>query len=201
MARGSNRPFLRAQLVRFRLAGYRVADPRTINLAHYGLGQERHRIFIVGIRSDFGLKYKFPEPTHGPSLLPLRTQREVLREHKEEWPHGEFYDKGFHWYYLSRNRYRGWNETSKTVLAHGRHMPLHPMSPPLRKVKEDQWAFVGDPEKARRLSFREAAVLQGLDGWKFPDTVGLMKKYQIIGNAVPPMIIQQIVKAMPSEIF
>ena len=201
MARSNNRHYLRAQLVRFRSAGFRVAEPQCINSAHYGLAQERRRIFIVGIRSDLGLTYQFPEPTHGPGLRPIKTQRDVLDGSKEEWPTGEFLDQEFHWYYLSRNRYRGWDEPSKTILANPRHMPLHPMSPPLVKTGKDKWVFDGDPIKARRLSFKEAATLQDLADWKFPDTVGLRRKYHVIGNAVPPMLFRQIVEAIPKDVF
>lgn len=201
MARSNNRHLLNDQLVRFRTAGYTVPDPKIINAAHYGLAQERRRIFIVGIRSDFGLTYQFPTPTHGPDLKPIATQRQALAEFTETWPRGEFCDQEFHWYYLSRDRYRGWDEPSRTVLANARHMPLHPMSPPMRKVGNDKWVFDGDPENARRLSFKEAAALQDLTDWKFPDTVSLMKKYEVIGNAVPPMLFKQIVDAIPIEIF
>ena len=201
MARSNNRHFLNAQLVRFRSAGFRVALPPCINSTHYGLAQERRRIFFVGIRSDLRLKYQFPDPTHGPDLLPISTQRDVLRHSREEWPTGEFYDEGFHWYYLSRNRYRKWNEPSKTILANPRHMPLHPMSPPLIKLGKDKWIFDGDPGKARRLSFKEAAVLQDIGDWTFPDTVGLKMKYHVIGNAVPPMLFRQIVEAIPKEVY
>ena len=201
MARSNNRHFLNNQLVRFRLAGYRVAKPKSINSTDYGLAQERRRIFIVGIRSDLGVRYEFPSPTHGDGLQPVKTQRDALKGLEEEWPAGEFYDRPFHWYYLSRNRYRGWGEPSKTVLANARHMPLHPMSPPLVKKGPDEWVFDGNPGEARRLSYQEAAALQDLANWQFPNTVGLMKKYQVIGNAVPPMLFRQIVEAIPREIF
>ena len=200
MARSNNRHFLKAQLVRFRFAGYRV-NWDFINAAQYGLAQERQRIFIVGIRSDFGIKYEFPKPTHGPGLQPVKTQRDFLGDLMEEWPEGEFCDQDFHWYYLSRDRYRGWDEPSKTILANARHMPLHPMSPPLKKIGKDKWVFQGDPQKARRLSYKEAAALQDLVDWTFPDTTGLMNKYKVIGNAVPPMIFRQIFEALPGEVF
>ena len=199
MARGNNRRFLNNQLVRFRAAGYRVSW-RVINGLAYGLAQERMRIFIVGIRSDFGIRYQFPEPTHGPGLLPFNTQRKALAGFAEKWPAGEFYDCGFHWYYLSRDRYRGWDQPSKTVLANARHTPLHPMSPPLEKVGPDQWAFKGEAAEARRLSYKEAAALQDLAGWNFPDTAGLMTKYKVIGNAVPPAMFREIVGALPQEV-
>ena len=198
MMRSNNRHLLKNQLVRFRLAGYCVSH-QTINAVDYGLPQDRHRIFIVGIRSNFKIRYEFPRPTHGPGLKPIRTQQDCLQM-KEVWPEGDFYDHGFHWYYLSRNRYRGWDSPSKTVLANARHMPLHPMSPPLKKVGPDKWAFDGDTDRARRLSYKEAAELQDMRDWQFPDSAGLMNKYKVIGNAVPPMIFRQIVEALPEEI-
>ena len=200
MARSDNRRFLNAQLVRFRSAGYRVSWDY-IRGPLYGLAQDRSRIFIVGVRSDFKAKYQFPRPSHGPGMTPIKTQRDTLSGLAESWPTGEFYDKGFHWYYLSRNRYRGWDEPSKTVLANARHMPLHPMSPSLAKIGPDQWEFQGNKEDARRLSYKEAAALQDLAGWVFPDTAGLMTKYKVIGNAVPPTLFQKIVEALPKEII
>ena len=201
MARSDNRKLLNAQLVRFRLAGYRVTPPQALNALHYGIPQERRRIFLVGIRSDIGISYRFPAPTHGPGLTPPKTQSDVLNTSETSWPIGDFCEQPFHWFYLSRNRYRNWDEPSRTILANARHMPLHPMSPPLVKVAPDKWEFSGDPSTARRLSFREAAALQDLADWTFPDTVGLMKKYHVIGNAVPPSLFRQVVEAIPAEVF
>jgi len=35
-----------------------------VNAADYGVPQHRQRVFIVGIRSDLGLEWSFPAPTH-----------------------------------------------------------------------------------------------------------------------------------------
>ena len=196
MARSNNKHLLDSQLSNFSDAGYKIAEPKIVNAIEYGLPQERRRIFIVGIRSDLETEYRFPAPTHGATLLPVVTQADWLADTDGTWPDGEFYDKSFHWYYLSRDRHRGWDRPSKTVLANARHMPLHPMSPPLRKIGPDQWEFEGTADDARRLSYKEAAVLQGLSGWTFPETVGLMTKYKVIGNAVPPMIFKQIAESL-----
>ena len=202
MGRGKNKALLGHQLQEFGDAGYDITPPQVINGADYGLPQERRRIFIVGIRSDLGTKYVFPEPTHGEGRqYQFATQADCIAETDGTWPHGEFYAKDFHWYYLSRDRYRGWNSPSKTVLANARHMPLHPMSPELEKIGPDEWAFVGDPSEARRLSYKEAAALQDLSDWVFPETMGLMIKYKVIGNAVPPLLFQRIVEALPEEIL
>jgi len=42
---------------------YRVVY-RLLNAAEYGVPQYRHRVFIVGFRSDLGREWAFPEPTH-----------------------------------------------------------------------------------------------------------------------------------------
>ena len=205
MARSNNKHILIKQLDLFKGAGYCIREPQTINATDYGLPQERQRIFIVGIREDLKVEYQFPEPTHGPGKNPIATQADYLSETDGTWPYGEFYDKGFHWYYLSRNRRRGWDEPSKTVLANARHMPLHPMSPPLRKVGPDHWEFNGAATDARRLSYKEAASLQGLGNYDgelfiFPETASLMNKYKVIGNAVPPILFQRIAEALPQEV-
>ena len=42
---------------------YRVVY-RLLNAADYGIPQYRHRVFIVGFRSDLGLEWHFPQATH-----------------------------------------------------------------------------------------------------------------------------------------
>ena len=203
MKRSNNLHLLQSQLDEFTAAGYCIHEPKVLNGKEYGLPQERKRLFIVGIKSGIATRYNFPKPTHGNAaqLEPLVTQRDRIWDTNGTWPEGEFYDLAFHWYYLSRDRYRGWDSPSKTVLANARHMPLHPMSPRLEKVGPDKWEFIGEPETARRLSYKEAAVLQDLTGWDFPDTASLMTKYKVIGNAVPPVLFRKIVEALPREVF
>lgn len=50
--------------------GYRV-ESRVLRAEEYGVPQERRRIFFVGNR--LGLPIIWPEPTHGPGLLPFVT--------------------------------------------------------------------------------------------------------------------------------
>lgn len=38
--------------------------PTLVNAADYGVPQRRERIFIVGFRSDLGIEWSFPRPTH-----------------------------------------------------------------------------------------------------------------------------------------
>lgn len=43
--------------------------PTLVNAADYGVPQRRERVFIVGFRSDLGIKWSFPKPTHSLQAL------------------------------------------------------------------------------------------------------------------------------------
>ena len=199
MVRRNYAHLLQDQLKVFAEAGYRVKH-QVLNAAEHGVAQERRRIFIVGLRSDLGLDYTFPSPTHGASSgSSVVTIKDALAG-MPEWPEGEFYARDFHWYYLSRDRRRGWDEVSKTIVANPRHMPLHPMSPPLKKREHNVWEFEHDG-RARRFSYREAARLQGFaDNFRFPDTSAgsLDMRYRVVGNAVPPPLFEAVTRALPN---
>ena len=60
--------------------GYRVVF-RLLNAADYGIPQYRHRVFIVGFRSDLGLEWHFPQTTHCLDRLLW-----------EQWVTGEYWD-------------------------------------------------------------------------------------------------------------
>lgn len=199
MTRDSNMHLFRNQITRFRMMGYRV-NAQLLDARDFGVPQERKRLFFVGIRSDLGLRYTFPDATHAlePTEVGLPicpTIRDAIGE-LPDWPEGEFDQQPFHWYYLSRNRYRGWDDRSRTIVASSRHAPLHPNSPSLSRVHTDKWIFSED-RPARRISYREGAALQGFDNLKFPDTYGLAHKYRVVGNAVPPPVFEAVARAIP----
>ena len=196
MRRSDFRHLLHNQITRFRMAGYLVSHA-LLNAVDFGVPQERARIFLVGIRSDLGVRYQFPSPTHSrDGEVRYRTISDALSG-MPDWPSGEFYDDKFHWYYMSRNRRRDWSEPSKTIVSHPRHMPLHPISPRLIRVHTDKWIWSSDAPR-RRFSYREAALLQGFDqGFTFPDTGTMRDKYEAVGNAVPPPLFHAVVKALP----
>lgn len=199
MVRKNFSHLLEDQFKVFREAGYNV-KANVLNAVDYGVAQERRRIFIVGVREDLEIEYKFPEPTHGEGkTTPHLTIRDAIGD-MPEWPEGEFYARDFHWYYLSRNRRQDWNQASKTIVANPRHMPLHPISPALKKLEHNVWRFETD-EPARRFSYREAARLQGFDrNFVFPDTErgSLDMRYKVAGNAVPPPLFEAVARALPN---
>jgi len=195
MVRSNYSHLLTDQIKTFTEAGYNVVY-KVLNAAHYGVAQERKRIFIVGIRNDFGLQYQFPEVTHSADVYV--TIKEAIGD-LPLWPEGEFYDYDFHWYYMSRDRRRDWSQPSKTIVSNPRHMPLHPVSPTMVKLGDDKWEFT-TADKARRFSYREAARLQGFSKeFIFPETdnASLGMKYKVVGNAVPPPLFEAVAKALP----
>lgn len=62
--------------------GYRVVA-HLYKFEEYGVPQNRHRMVIVGIRSDYdaaGIKFKVPAPTHGDGRKPYVTVEETLEK-------------------------------------------------------------------------------------------------------------------------
>jgi DNA (cytosine-5)-methyltransferase 1 len=194
MAYGESRTLLENQLRRYRMAGYKVKWS-VLNAKDFGVAQNRRRVFLVGIRSNVNFEYDFPEPTHGPGRgRPFLTQRDVL-DGLPRWPAGEFNQESFHWYYLSRKRRMPWGKQSPCIVGHWRHVPLHPLSPPLKRIDTDHWKF-SRKGRARRLSYKECALLQGFPRsfeWK-RGTV--RERFQMIGNAVPPPLFEAVLRGL-----
>ena len=194
-----NHHLLDNQLTRFRMSGYRVAW-KVLNAADFGLAQERRRLFIVGIRSSEDLLYSFPEPTHGtgPGLKAPVTLRDVIWDLRDA-PDGSYNDEPLHWYYLSRNRRRTWGQQAPCVVAHWRHVGLHPTSPPLKCTGKDRWEFTR-PGKARRYSFLECAALQGFPKPAAFDRCSVPLRFRAIGNAVPPPLFGAVATALVKQL-
>lgn len=194
MAYGQNYNLLMNQIYRYRLAGYRVLWA-VLNARDFGVAQYRRRIFLVGVRSDVDFQYEFPEPTHGNDRRnPYVSQRDALAN-LPTWPEGEFNDEPFHWYYLSRKRRNSWGQQSPCIVGNWRHVPLHPLSPPLKRINTDHWQFTRKG-RARRFSYKECAALQGF-AKKYRWTAGTIRdRFQAIGNAVPPPLFSAVVKPL-----
>lgn len=193
-----------------------------VNAADYGVPQYRKRVLIVGVRHDISDTFDFPAPTHAKpalakklGLLPHASHGDVIA-HLPPHPVGEYYERphdpegNFAWYFMSRNRRHRWDEPAFTVVANFRHITLHPASPQMELEWSDlangwkqKWRFTNTFDhlkfcpkfpclkKPRRLSWREAAAIQ-----TFPDNFepegNLEEKFEQIGNAVPPLLMQQV---------
>jgi DNA (cytosine-5)-methyltransferase 1 len=196
MAFGANHDLLMNQVYRYRLAGYRVKWS-VLNAKDFGVAQNRRRIFLVGVRSDLDFDYEFPKATHGPETGNKYVSQKDAIGKMPRWPEGEFNDEPFHWYYLSRKRRNPWGQPSACIVGNWRHVPLHPSSPPLKRIHTDKWVF-SQAGKARRMSYKECAALQGFGAdWNW--MAGKVRdRFQAIGNAVPPPLFSAVLSPLHS---
>jgi len=188
--------FFNLMLNDFVNAGYNVSW-KMLDAKDYGVPQDRQRIFFVGVRKNLGFAYKFPAKTHGPGLRPYVTLKQAIGDLPPP-KKGEFWDSNrYSPFYMSRNRRRKWDQVSFTIQASGRHVPLHPSCPPMKKVGKDKWIFTDDVRKYRRLSVRECARIQTFpDNFEFEGS--LRSRYRQIGNAVPPLLSLKIASSLNS---
>ena len=154
-----------------------------------------------------------------PHLKPFESHGEAIKHLPLDAP-GEFYERPhddaghMSWYYMSRNRKAKWFEPSFCIVANFRHVTLHPACPTmelewsnLADGFKQKWRFADSYEhleidstlpkldEPRRLTWRECAVIQ-----TFPDNFepsgNLAKKFEQIGNAVPPLLVVNVFKGL-----
>lgn len=199
MAKGKS---LSQMIEDFKASGYHVTA-HLVNARDYGVPQLRERVFIVGIRSDihqkYGFEYEVPEPTHGEGKLPFVTLRDTIGDLPLEA--NDVFDSDYSSMYMSRNRKKSWNQQSFTIQASGRQAPMHPHGKPMKKIGKDLCEFQG--EFNRRLSVREVSRIQTFPDWfEFSngnkETVTnnhkLNEQYKQIGNAVPVLLAEKMVR-------
>ncbi|MDR2559214.1 MAG: DNA cytosine methyltransferase [Oscillospiraceae bacterium] len=71
---------------------------RILNAADFGVSQLRERVFLVGIRNDINIEFRFPRPTHGPDsiekrpyITPFETLEDIYDENEVVPPYGGKY--------------------------------------------------------------------------------------------------------------
>ncbi len=171
----------------FRDVGYKVTW-KLLKASDYGTAQDRERVFVVGYAARLGMEFEFPHPHRRKKSLrdAIGDLELVPRGPSSPIPNHELHDSGYSPIFMSRNRVRGWDKQSLTILATDRHIPFHPSAPAMIKVGKDQMDFApGCRHLYRRLTVRECARIQG-----FPDDYKFIYKhprvgYKMIGNAVP----------------
>ncbi|MDQ0418477.1 DNA (cytosine-5)-methyltransferase 1 [Croceifilum oryzae] len=173
----------------FESKGYKLYY-QLLNAADYGVPQDRHRVILVGLRKDLEAEFIFPQPTGYVTL------KEALAGIPEPDP-SDVCEAPFSSRYMSRNRKRDWIDRSYTIPAMAKQITLHPSSPDMIKIGQDEWMF--GEGKTRRFSWQEAAVIQ-----TFPRDMkfvgNLVSKYRQIGNAVPPTLAKVIAKQLYSTL-
>lgn len=173
--------------------GYRVKY-KLIKAVEFGIPQRRERVIIVGVRNDIDVTYNYPCPTHSAkNYVPLKAVIDRLDTDNPKYYFSERAVQGVK--NAKNNMKRGlWQDLNQPCLTITAHLAKTSMN------SRDPILLV-NPEKElyRRFTPREAASIQS-----FPDTFQLndseAKSYKQIGNAIPPVMMWHIAKALQTSI-
>ena len=188
MAARNKKSFLQIKQA-FKNAGYRVYI-ECLNANDYDVPQKRERVFFVGFKRELDIDFEFPKPqiihpVVSDAISDLQDTAVPMGKTPIINAH-EYWEGGYSYIYMSRNRVLDWNKPSYTIQASGRQTSLHPQAPKMVKIEKDKCMFSSEDESLyRRLTARECARLQ-----TFPDEFvfkykNLNDAYKMIGNAVP----------------
>ncbi len=171
----------------FRDAGYNVVY-KLLNAYEYGVPQKRERVIIVGFRDkeDY-LKFKYPNKV---KVSERKILRDVILKEADNDESLFFSDKAVAGMLavrdkMNKGRVMQLDEPCNTISAHLAKVSLNSTDPVF---------MVG--ERYRRFSSRETARIQSFpDTFKF-DSVSQNRQYKAIGNAVPPVMMWHIARAL-----
>ena len=171
----------------FQNAGYYVSH-KLLNASDYGVPQKRERVIIMGFRNyeDFE-KFRFPSKIKNEDRKVLG---DVLISQENENNSLFFSEKAVAGMLavrekMNKGRVQSLSEPCNTVSAHLAKVSLNSTDPVL---------MVNG--RYRRFSTREAARIQSFpDSFKL-DSVSQNRQYKAIGNAVPPVMMWHVIKAL-----
>ncbi len=181
---------LQSAIEELKASGYRVEKPFVLNAAHYGVPQQRFRLFVVGSLDNKIFKHPMPssEKVGAGSILKnynSKLQNNETREHKAE----------------SVARYMRLSYGQRDQLGRvDRLDPLMPSKTVIAGGTKGGGRSHLHPEIPRTLSVRECARLQ-----TFPDDyifIGASaRQFTQVGNAVPPVLAAQIGNSILESYF
>lgn len=186
---------------------------KVLNAKDYEVPQKRERIIIVGVRSDLGLDYQFPEPSKNKRVLG-DVLRDVPVSESASYPDTkkkvlDLVPPGGSWVdlpedvqksYMGKSFYSGGGRRGMARRLSMNEPSLTLTTSPCQKQTERC-----HPEETRPLSVREYARIQ-----TFPDDYefcgGMARKYKQIGNAVPVRLaeflaesLKEVLKSLPHQ--
>lgn len=198
--------------------GYNVSY-KVVNASDYGVPQNRHRVVIIGIRKDIGVKYEFPNPLSKNNL----TLKHVLSNIPANIPNQV--DWGLSPQALGMIKYIPQGGSWKDV-------PYEKLAPRFKKIRDNMKKYhspnfyrrfsldeingtitaSAQPENCgiihplynRRYNIREIARIQSFpDDFVFLDDTpkNVTAMYKVIGNAVPVKLAQVIAESIMNQVF
>ena len=170
--------------------GY-CADYQVLNAADFGAPQARKRVIFLAVRNDLRFEADFPEPTHGPGLVPWATVRDAIAD-LADWP------EDLEWSHVFSEHNPAHLERIKNTPVGSSLYPNYsdafyrqPPDQPSRTVKEHHGEVFIHYARPRVMTPRELARLQTFpDDYLFCGPKG--KVLVQIGNAVPPLLAKAV---------
>ena len=177
----------------FEECGYTVSY-RLLKAVEFGIPQRRERVIIVGIRKDIDKVFEFPSPQNTEeNCVPLKS---VVTKLDIEDPKYYFSQKAVEGMKNAKNNmkrglWQDLNGPCLTITSHLAKTSINSRDPVL--------LVDASTELYRRFTVREAAGIQSFpESFEFP--VSEHNAYLQIGNAVPPVFMWHVAKALKESI-
>lgn len=186
---------LKKVITEFESVGYKVKY-KLLLASNFGIPQKRERVFIVGVRHDVELDFKFPLETHSETeiystknWIPLKEVIPQLEIKEEKYYFSKRAVEGMKnaKNNMKRGLYQDLDGQCLTVTSHLSKTSLNSRDPVL----------LVNPEKEiyRRFTPREAASIQSFpENFVFP--VSDTQAYKQIGNAIPPVLMWHVANSL-----
>jgi len=175
----------------FKNAGYKVAY-KLLNAYEFGVPQKRERVIIVGFREEEDYqKFKYPLKVR---CSEQKVLGDVIMEDANKDEKLFFSERAVAGMMavrdkMNKGRAMKLEEPCNTISAHLAKVSLNSTDPVLMI-----------DGRYRRFSAREAARIQSFPDTFKLDSVSQIRQYKAIGNAVPPVLMWHIIRALQEAI-
>ena len=169
----------------FENAGYKVVH-KLLNAEEYGVPQRRQRVVIVGFRDEDDYN-RFNYPTSINNRKTLGDVIDLSADNDDKWFFSQKAVDGMMAVRekMNKGRVQNLDEPCNTISSHLAKVSLN---------STDPVRFVND--RYRRFTPRECARIQSFPDSFVLDSVSEARQYKAIGNAVPPVMMWHIAKAL-----
>lgn len=204
---GGGEPLIGDICRRLDTIGYNVVFS-LLDASHHSVAQKRLRVFIVGIRKEFGGHFTFPKPIVRDDLnlgntildIPSNTlnQNEVLKLSPQSAKLNLLVPEGGSWkdvpYKELPDRMKKIRDNMKKYHSPNFYRRFHrnEIAGTITAAFTPENAGVLHPTEKRAYSVRESARIQSFPDWFEFKGKHVKSKYQQIGNAVPPRLAYEV---------